>query len=137
MNNQIDDETKVKIGELTINWCKINLGENKRKRTELKVNFSKKKKMVDKSILYGDYCFWRNKITIYLPNCEEIEDLIGTVIHEYSHYLQSRTKFFEYQKKYTYSTNPYEKEANRKEKKYTPICLNEIMLSFPTLQFLS
>ena len=43
-------------------------------------------------------------------------DIVSTVIHEYTHYLQSRNLYQKYEKVYYYSTNPYEREARRNEK---------------------
>lgn len=128
MNKSIDDKIKIKISTETLKWCKTHLGVNERKRTKLKLEFSSRPRTIKKSIVFGNYCFWRNKITIYLPHCESIEEIVSTLIHEYTHYLQSRPKYQYYQSNYYYSTNPYEREAKRNEEKYTNICLQDIKL---------
>ncbi len=65
-------------------------------------------------------------MTIYLPHCNTIDSVVSTTIHEYTHYLQSRLRYQDYQKDYYYSTNPYEREAKRNEEKYTNLCIKDI-----------
>lgn len=122
----IDFNTKKLYMTETIKWCKKFFGVNKRKRTKLFVVFTPRKRSIKKSMVYGNYCFFRNKITIHEPACETIDDIVSTVIHEYTHYLQSRTLYKIYQDKYNYSNNPYEKEAKRNEEKYTKMCIKDI-----------
>lgn len=126
MINSIDTKKKIKISTEALKWCKDYLGVNEKKRTKLKLEFTERKRTIKKCIVYGNYCFWRNKITIYLPHCETIEELVSTIIHEYTHYLQSRPRYLYYQKHYYYSTNPYEREAKRNEEKYCSICISDI-----------
>jgi hypothetical protein len=109
-----------------IKWCRKNLGINERKRKKLDfvvMNWSRKKGRFE---FMGNYCFYRNRMVIYAPNCESSYEIVATVIHEYTHYLQSGPQYRKYEKEYYYSTNPYEKEAKRNELKYAKICLNEI-----------
>jgi uncharacterized protein YjaZ len=122
----IDITTKKRITKLTIKWCRDFFGINEKKRSKLKLVFSERPRTIKKATVFGNYCFWRNTITIYLPHCNTIEEIVSTVIHEYTHYLQSRLRYQNYQKEYYYSTNPYEKEARRNEEKYSRLCYNEI-----------
>ena len=122
----IDVSTKKKLYNLSIRWCKEFFGVNERKRTKLKVIFSKRKRKIKNSIVFGNYCFYRNRITIYLPHCNTAEEIVSTTIHEYTHYLQSRLRYKYYEQYHYYSTHPYEREARRNEEKYTQICLKEI-----------
>ncbi len=122
----IDTATKKKYVLETLKWCKNYLGINPRKRTKLKVHFSNKNRKIKNAIVFGNYCFYRNTITIYLPHCLTIEDVISTSIHEYTHYMQSRSMYKYYETYHYYSTHPYEREARRNEEKYTNICLKEI-----------
>ena len=122
----VDDYVKKQYAIETLKWCKSFFGLNERKRTKLVLEFTQRPRRIKKHIVFGNYCFWRNKITIYLPHCESIEDIVSTMIHEYTHYLQSRPKYQEYQFNYYYSTNPYEREAKRNEEKYTKFCIKEI-----------
>lgn len=122
----IDINSKKRLTNLTIKWCRDFFGVNERKRTKLKVTFSHRERKIKNSVVFGNYCFWRNVITIYLPHCNTTDEIVSTVIHEYTHYLQSRPRYQNYQKEYYYSTNPYEKEARRNEEKYSRLCYNEI-----------
>lgn len=122
----VDSELKISYIKLTLKWCKKNLGINRRKRKKLTLKFSDEKKIRKNCVYHGDYSFERNAITIYIANCDTILDVVSTVIHEYTHYLQFATVYKRYSKIYYYSQNPYERQAKRNEKKYTKICLQEI-----------
>ena len=123
-NNNI--ELKKKYAILTIKWCKEFFGINERKKTKLEFEFTTRKRSIKKAMVYGNYCFYRNKMTIHEHACETLYDVVSTVIHEYTHYLQSRTLYKKYQDKYYYSRNPYEREAKRNEEKYTKECMKYI-----------
>lgn len=122
----IDTTLKKRITNLTIRWCRDFFGINDKKRTKLKLVFSNRPRTIKKSIVFGNYCFWRNTITIYIPHCNTIDEIVSTVIHEYTHYLQSRPRYQTYQKNYYYSTNPYEREARKNEERYTKMCIDDI-----------
>lgn len=126
VNKEKHIKLKKRYAILTIKWCRQNLGINERKKTKLDFEFTTRKRTIKKYPVYGNYCFWRNKITLHEPTCNTIKDVVSTIIHEYTHYLQSRPKYQEYQRKYYYSANPYEREARRNEEKYTSICIKEI-----------
>lgn len=126
MINKSSDNIKKRYVMLAIKWCKQNLGVNERKRTKLQIEVTRRSRHIKKCLVYGNYCFYRNKITIHQEACTTIEELISTVIHEYTHYLQSRNQYKIYEQTYYYSTNPYEREAKRNEEKYTKICIKEI-----------
>jgi hypothetical protein len=117
---------KKKYTALTIKWCKQNFGVNERKRTKLKIEVTNRIRVIKKSMVYGNYCFYRNKMTIHIDACKTIFDLVSTVIHEYTHYLQSRNLYKQYEETHTYFTNPCEREARRNEKRYTKYCIKEI-----------
>lgn len=125
-NGTINIETKQFYAKLTLKWCEKNLGINSRKRTKLILDFSERKRRKNNIIFYGTYCFYKNRILLYLNNCKNLYDVVSTIIHEYTHYLQSRTKYKLYEKQYYYSHNPYERQAKRNEHKYTKICVKEI-----------
>lgn len=125
-HSSIGFERKKKYALLALKWCKDFFGSNERKKKRLVFDFSKSKKDIKNQVLFGSYCFYQNKITVYGPNCETIYDVVSTVIHEYTHYLQSRTRYKNYEENYYYSTNPYEREAKRNEDKYTKTCIKDI-----------
>jgi hypothetical protein len=121
-----DDGLKILYIHFALNWCKMNMGINPRKRKKLLLDISNEKMVKNNNVYYGDYRFQNNLITIYIKNCKTFHDIISTTIHEYTHYLQSGKKYVEYSKKYYYSQNPCERQAKRNEKRYTKICFSEI-----------
>tara|TARA_R110000796_G_C14224226_1_gene395015 strand:- start:47 stop:466 length:420 start_codon:yes stop_codon:yes gene_type:complete len=60
-----------------------------------------------------------NIIYIYYPNMEDKEDVLRSLIHEYTHYLQNMTPL---KKKIDgadgYTNSPYEQEAHKNENIY-------------------
>ena len=121
-----DINLKKQYAILALKWCKDFFGENDRKRSKLQFEFTERKRTLKGHMVYGNYCFYRNKMTIHEPACDTLFDVVSTVIHEYTHYLQSRPLYKIYQDNYYYSTNPYEREAKRNEQKYTKLCMREI-----------
>lgn len=110
----------VRIANMTLNWCKKNLGVNKRKKYEPVWSIRK-----GEENLCGEYDHEENEVLIYWDQCDDVRELISTCIHEWTHQLQPiRTKYFKYPG--TYSRNPYERQARRNETKYTPIVWKEI-----------
>jgi Zn-dependent peptidase ImmA (M78 family) len=120
-------EKKKEIAIKTLKWCKKNLGINKRKKAPkviVRVRYIDPQERV-----YGEYYFKENKIIVYSDQNKTIPELIGTIIHEYTHYLQSMKKYFDYFQTHYYSTHPFEKEAVKNSKQYTRRCLYEIKKS--------
>jgi len=122
----IDEELKISYTKMALDWCVENLGVNKRKRKKLILEINDKDFSQSRIIYYGKYCFYKNKIVIYISSCETIDDLISTMIHEYTHYLQSSSLYQYYSTCYYYSQNPCERQAKRNEVKYTKECLREL-----------
>jgi uncharacterized protein YjaZ len=122
----LDTNLKKWYAEQALKWCRKHFGYNDRKRTRLKFEFSEWSRKMKNCLVYGNYCFYRNKITLYLPNNETIYDVVATIIHEYTHYLQVRRKYRAYEITRYYSQNPLEKQAKRNEEKYTKMCIKEI-----------
>ena len=62
-------------------------------------------------------------IYLYLPNITNEEELLRSIIHEYTHYLQNITplKTRVANQEYTYDTNPYEIEAHKNEEDWDKI----------------
>lgn len=125
-SKSLDTNLKKWYAEQALRWCRKNFGYNERKRTRLEFEFSEWSRKMKNCLVYGNYCFYRNKITLYLPNNETIYDVVATIIHEYTHYLQVRRKYREYELRMYYSQNPLEKQAKRNEEKYTKMCIKEI-----------
>ena len=56
-----------------------------------------------------------NVIYIYYPNMMNEEDVIRSIIHEYTHYRQDHKLFKQYRDMYSYDENPIEIEAHKNE----------------------
>ena len=125
----IDIKTKRRYAILTTKWCRENMGVNRRRKEPLKVsvriNFrGEEDERYIKGVFYPD----ENRIIVYSKNCLTIEEIVSTVIHEYTHYLQSDVKYIELYKRYYYKNHPFEREARKNEDLYTSICMKEIKL---------
>ena len=57
-----------------------------------------------------------NVIYIYYPNMKTEEDVLRSIIHEYTHYKQDHKLFKKYKAMYGYDEDPTEIEAKRNEK---------------------
>ena len=56
-----------------------------------------------------------NVIYIYYPNMKSEEDVLRSIIHEYTHYKQDHKLFKKYIQLYSYDENPIEIEAHKNE----------------------
>ena len=56
-----------------------------------------------------------NIIYIYYPNIKTEEDVLRSLIHEYTHYRQDHKLFKQYRQMYSYNENPIEIEAHKNE----------------------
>jgi hypothetical protein len=107
-------EPSVKIANMTLRWCRRHMGVNNRKKFQPIWNVVK-----GYDTDCGEYDATDNEVFVYWNNCEDVRELIGTCIHEWTHQLQPiLTKYDKYPG--TYSRNPYEREARRNEDKYIP-----------------
>ena len=69
---------------------------------------------------YGEYNYMTNKIRIHHNICENVQMMIRTIIHEYTHYIQDiKGKYDILYKKYGYDKHPQEIEARKNEKLYS------------------
>ena len=89
MARTINTESKKRYATLAIRWCESYFGLCDRKKRRLIFRFSERKRKMDNFEIFGNYCFYRNEIIIYLPNNNTIYDIVATVIHEYTHYLEN------------------------------------------------
>lgn len=110
----------------TLKWCKKFLGPNLRKKKPIKLSILKRTRRDDDKTDCGSYHSAENRIIIYYLNCPSIKEVVGTVIHEYTHYLQSNKKYFEFMEHYHYYAHPYEIQARKNEEKYTNKCIRYI-----------
>lgn len=98
----------------TILWCKKNLGVNYRKGIpEFKVLTEKKGQC------FGFYSSCDNTIVIHGNVCVTVKDIIKTVIHEYTHYLQNLRSYNKVLSIVGYKLHPQEIEARNNEGLYS------------------
>lgn len=105
------------IVNMTVSWCRQNMGENNRRKNRFKV--SVRKQRPSKELFMGLFCQVENRLVVHYNNCDSVRLLICTTIHEYTHYLQPIASY--YHKIYDrvgYEKHPMEIEAVENEKKY-------------------
>ena len=59
-----------------------------------------------------------NVIYIYYPNMMNEEDVLRSIIHEYTHYKQDHKLFKKYKAMYSYDEDPTEIEAHKNEENW-------------------
>jgi len=63
----------------------------------------------------AQYEEYANIIYIYYPNMMNEEDVIRSIIHEYTHYKQDHALFSKFKQMYNYDEDPTEIEARKNE----------------------
>ena len=110
----------VAIANMALRWCRKHMGINGRKKYQ--PIWSVRKGWESDC---GEYDATDNEVYIFWNNCEDVEELISTCIHEWTHQNQPiLTKYHKYPG--SYSRNPYERQARYAEKKWLPICWKEL-----------
>ena len=125
--------TKSKFINEVVKWCRNNMDypTGHKYYPQVKVCYYKTKRN-----RYGDYTSNSRLIRIFINNHTSVEELINTIIHEYTHYLQMPTQqdqkeYNRYLKQKGYFDNPFEINARETADKYTSICLkNMIRIGF-------
>ena len=112
-------EKLMTIAEQTLFWCYKRFG-TPLKRQLPKIRFVEDRRYTSR---YGDYN--DRVITIYLNACNTPSLIIGTVIHEYTHFLQMPRRrdidrYHKLSKKFNYNTHPFEIEAEEYAKFFAP-----------------
>lgn len=105
----LNSDTVTKIVELTDKWCVKNLGVNN-ELGDLTIHITNQS-MWTKSC-YGGYDVNSNIIYIYQNRCGNIEWIIKSILHEYTHYLQNLNDYDSLLETYGYDNHPHELEAN-------------------------
>lgn len=118
-NERITRQAAVKV----FDWCKKTFGVSSINGPYPKLVFH---------IKHGEYAAhynpWKNEIHIFATRHRTLMGLIGTIIHEFSHYrFQSIKKHYQQLDKiYSYKNHPLEREANKIERKYKWACYYEV-----------
>ena len=68
----------------------------------------------------AQYDWDKKKIYLYSSKMKNEEEIIKSLLHEHTHTLQNKDRYFWLyrEKGYNYETHPFEKEAKRAEKKW-------------------
>jgi len=107
-----------RIINCVLDFCKSTLG-TKRKKSPLKLSV----RNID-GAEFGHYSPTLNLIMINTFECDTLDMVTRTVIHEYTHYLQDMRSYFKLYKKHGYAEHPQELEACDNELKYERRALN-------------
>lgn len=114
-----------KIANLAYQWCEMRFGH------PLKTVICDFKVSRDKRVKYmlGEYM--ERVIKIYVHNCKSYTEVIRTVIHEYTHYIQmpklsDNSKYCKLDEKYGYIDNPFEVEARNAEDMFLGSCKTNV-----------
>jgi hypothetical protein len=117
----VNDITR-KNGLKILEWCKAKYGLSKVNGTYPKLVFHKNKYMYT-----AYYDAYNNEIHVWKLKHRTFIGFCGTIIHEYTHYLQSiKRKYNKLNLYYSYKNHPMEREANKIEQRDKWKCYNEI-----------
>mgnify|MGYP001176166591 CR=1 FL=1 len=120
------------IGEKVINWCVDKFGLSKHYNDYPYVEID----MVETNNPLGEFISDNNEIIIYPKAINNMDEFIGTIIHEYTHYMQSPSWYTRYLNNLTIDeviknlpspSHPYEIEADEVAKKNMNKCKNEVL----------
>lgn len=109
------------IVDTVFNWCCVYLGTPLKTYPKIKIIEDKRYKNI-----FGEY---ENKeITIFINSCHSRKDIINTIIHEYTHFLQMPRKndidkYHKLLNYYNYNSHPYEIEADEYADIYRDSCI--------------
>lgn len=122
-----------KIAKLTYKWCEMTFG-HPLKTAICDFKISRDKRV---SLLLGYYM--DREMKVYITNTRSYSELIRTVIHEYTHYLQmpklsDNSKYYKLDEKYGYENNPMEIEARDAEDKYIVACRKYVYSKLPKVK---
>ena len=62
--------------------------------------------------------YYKGVIYLYLPNITNEEELLRSIVHEYTHYTQDSELLAKYKKIYSYDEDPNEIEAKKNEENW-------------------
>jgi hypothetical protein len=121
ISNLTTKELNIVVKEI-VYWCFDNLKQPKRHRTfggikltmpVMHVFISRKRGMNlnPKNNFRGEYNPFLNQIVIMKNNIDSLDDLIDTIIHEYTHSTQALGRYMKLNQKHGYWENPLEVEA--------------------------
>jgi hypothetical protein len=117
-----------RTAELALDWCRAKWGKSRYVKGRPRLRLLKRSRQE----LYGWYNERINLITLRLDWHESPLDLIETVIHEYTHYLQDIAgrydRLAEEYKDLPYEAHPLEKQAYKRQARWGTQCWAELKL---------
>lgn len=128
LTSKLKKDIKKRFNKITKEFGKSDYHSNKPKLNLIKLNQISE---FNRDFAHGvikkkelkDICGWFDpndmSIVVIIDNMENRVDIVKTILHEYTHYLQSpRWMARYYSSGYDYKTHPYEKQAIKAERKY-------------------
>ena len=109
--NQVYSKIKEYYGKGSLDYPKIEL----HKDIYARLSGDEEQSGEHSSTSKAQYDDETNVIYIYYPNIKTKEDVIRSIIHEYTHYRQNHKLFKQYRAMYSYDENPIEIEAHKNE----------------------
>jgi hypothetical protein len=106
----INDVTRKEVLK-ALEFCALKFGTSRYNGGVPRIHFMSKNKMASDSICKGYYKVDKNVIVIFKKAHNTCVDLLDTVIHEYTHYLQNLHRYAVLSRSYNYYDHPYEIEA--------------------------
>ena len=119
------------IGEKVIDWCIDEFGLSKHYEHYPYMEID-----MDEDGMCGEFIGYNNEIIICPTAMDTIDEFIETVIHEYTHYMQSPSWYTRYQNNLTIDeviknlpspSHPYEIEADKVAKRNWKQCKKEVL----------
>jgi hypothetical protein len=112
--NRLDHKSIRKIVDLTIKYCEVHLGVNRRRGQSGVIVMNQSPNADEKR--YGEYCPEYHVMKLFKNHITNVRCLIETTIHEYTHTLQPvKTNYAKLYEKHGYNNHPYEIEAVKNE----------------------
>ena len=106
----------------TIKWCEENLGTKHKIRT---LKYCVRTLGSRYTPAYGMYDPVNNRIYVFRNHAHTVRDVVRSVLHEYTHFLQNLRWYSHTLSKVGYMQHPQEKEARVMETLYS-VCWGDI-----------
>lgn len=110
-----------------LDWCLQNYGKSKHNKYFPGIKYRSAKYMNEDAMVMAYYDEEEGAIYIKKEDHKNLKDLVGTMIHEYTHYLQNSHHYHVLSLYLPYKNHPLEIEAEKVAKRDTKKCLREIL----------
>jgi hypothetical protein len=107
-----------------LEWCKRHYGRSNYNGGYPTISYTKPDYMLED--LAGYYCEQENHIYINCCLCCTLDELVETVIHEYTHYKQNMYHYQIVARYVKRQDNPFEHEADKIAKRDRQKCIEEM-----------